>query len=254
MVHEATTGRDHFDQLFIAELEQEAEWLRRGAWEKANSVEILSRFTSTQVDRVLELGCGTGAVIEECQRRRAGISYTAVDYSHTALEYLRQRCPDIRVIQGDITNRSFSLDENYDVLILSHVLEHLEDPAGFLGSMQRAIKFAYVVVEVPLEDLLFSRLKARFLDRRNKAGHVQFFTQRSFEQLIKESGLKIIGRRRYLPVPDIKTIRFLAAKDNLPSWKIYQMIITRRLFPLLAQSFWSRMYYAHSALLCQPTI
>jgi SAM-dependent methyltransferase len=229
-----TCGRDHYDQLYIADLEQEAEWLRRGAREKANSVDILSKSEGIRPEKILELGCGTGAVIEECQRRKLGTEYVAVDYSHSALSYLRGRCPTIRIIHADITDPEFSLQERFHLLVLSHVIEHLEEPATFLRSMQRAFQFDYAVIEVPLEDLPLSRLKSRFRDRKNhKAGHVQFFTQRTFEQLVKDSGLNIVGRRQYIPIPDIDTIRFVAAKDNLPWWKVYQMILTRRIIPLL---------------------
>ena len=74
-----TSGKDHYRLLYQTELEQEAEWLRRGAVEKVNSIEELLRRHDIKPRKLLELGCGVGAVIAECQRRNLAASYAGVD-------------------------------------------------------------------------------------------------------------------------------------------------------------------------------
>ncbi|MCB1510587.1 MAG: class I SAM-dependent methyltransferase [Hyphomicrobiaceae bacterium] len=249
------SGRDHYNELYIAELEQEAEWLRKGCGHKVDSIEILCRRAGLHPNLLLELGSGTGAVIEECQKRGIANDYVAVDYSQTATDYLGGRCPGIRVIQGDITDATFKIADKVDLVVLSHVVEHLEQPRAFLASMQNAIDFDYVLIEVPLEDLPLTRLKNQFRDRTaNKAGHVQFFTAETFESLVKDSGLEIVDRRRYIPVPDAETIDFVVKKDAMPSWRRQQMLVTRRIIPQLASSLWSNYYYAHHAVLCRKAL
>ena len=82
-------GREVFGQKYRDELLQEAAWLRTGASMKVDAIErLLSRNHITP--RVLaELGCGVGAVVEECRRRMLAASYVAVDASDEAIAVLR---------------------------------------------------------------------------------------------------------------------------------------------------------------------
>ncbi|WP_310459754.1 class I SAM-dependent methyltransferase [Sphaerotilus sp.] len=248
---QAVLGKDHFLQLYQTELEQEAEWLRRGAAEKANSIEQFLRIHEIHPLRLVELGCGVGAVITECQRRNLAATYMGVDYSHEAIDYLRTNSPGIEAVQGDITDPQFRVDGSSDIVVVSHVLEHLEEPARFLASMQRALKFSYVVIEVPLEDLMASRVKATMKDRKgNVAGHVQFFTTATFEALIESSGLRIVDRRTYVPVLDMDTIRFVSQKDGLAPYRYWLKALTNHYLPQWLMPWWKRLYYAHHAVLC----
>ncbi len=244
-------GKDHYRLLYQTELEQEAEWLRRGAAEKVNSIEILMRAQAIKPKSMLELGCGVGAVITECQRRGLATKYIGVDYAAEAIEYLRKHSEGIEPLQADITDPNFRIDATVDVLVLSHVLEHLENPAIFLDAMKKSVKFSYAVIEVPLEDLIGSRMKSLLKDRSaNKAGHVQFFTVASFENLLSASGFKIVDRRTYVPILDQETIRFVSAKDGLARHTQLLKVFTNNYLPRMLNPLWKRLYYAHHAVLC----
>jgi methylase of polypeptide subunit release factors len=111
------SGRDYYESLYASELDQEAEWLRRSAAYKVDSIETLLARHSISAQTIVELGCGTGAVIRECRRRTLARRYVAVDYSPDAIGYLRANAPEIEVIQADISSPEFSLDGPIDVLM-----------------------------------------------------------------------------------------------------------------------------------------
>lgn len=202
-------GKDHYRLLYQTELEKEAEWLRLTAVEKVNSIERLLKRNKIRPKNMLELGCGVGAVIKECQRRSLAMKYMGVDYAPEAIDYIRNHSEGIETIQGDITDSDFYIDDTFDVVILSHVLEHLENPSDFLRVVKKSLKFSYAVIEVPLEDLIASRIKSVLRDKAaNKAGHVQFFTSRTFENLLSSNGFKIVDRRTYVPILDTATMRW----------------------------------------------
>jgi SAM-dependent methyltransferase len=249
------SGKEYYRLLYRSELDAEAEWLRRGAVEKANSIEQLLRRHAVRPDRILEIGCGTGAVLEECRRRGIGSRYTALDYSEEALSYLRSRLTGIETITADVTCEDFSFPGKYDVVIASHVLEHLETPGAFLQSILGRLDFAYLIVEVPLEDLFAFRVKALLRDRRrNEAGHVQFFTASRLRRLVTTSGLEIIGQRRYVPVLDWDTIRLIGKKDRKSAMRCLVKAIGSHYLARLLRPLWARLYYAHYAVLCRrPT-
>ena len=248
-----TLGKDHYRFLYQTELEREAEWLRRGAAEKANSIETLLTRNAIAPRTILELGCGTGSVITECQRRRLAAKYIGVDFAPEAIGYLRKHSSGIEAIQGDITDPAFCIGDTCDVVVLTHVLEHLEQPAAFLAAMRNSLKPSYAIIEVPLDDLPIARMKSVLRDRRaNRAGHVQFFTANSFERLLHSNGLKVIDRRTYVPIRDLETIRFLSEKDGAPWRRRLLEIFTSNYLPRIFAPLWKRLYYAHHAVLCVP--
>jgi len=247
------SGRDYFEEVYKIDLEVEAQWLRYGAVEKVNSIEILFNRHAIKPITLLELGCGTGAVIAECQRRGLGDEFTAIDYSREAIGYLKSHSQGIHCIEADITDPNFKLDRCFDVVVLSHVLEHLEEPLNFIQSLVKKICFRYFVAEVPLEDLLFSRIKNLFRDRtHNISGHVHFFTETTFQRLLYSASLEIMDNRRYVPIFSPEIIDFVCRKDDLSRIRTMLKKITSCYLPRFIAPMWARIYYAHYAVLCVP--
>jgi 2-polyprenyl-3-methyl-5-hydroxy-6-metoxy-1,4-benzoquinol methylase len=173
-------GRDFFDQIYRNDLQLEAEWLRLTAIPKVRSITTLLRGVRFSPRSLVEVGCGTGAIIMECKRNGLAENFVAIDFSATALGYLSNSDPTITTRQADITANDFRLDVPADIVICSHVIEHLEEPDAFLKALHDRIDFKYAVIEVPLEDLIGHKWKLRGKERLdNSAGHVQFFTARS---------------------------------------------------------------------------
>jgi 2-polyprenyl-3-methyl-5-hydroxy-6-metoxy-1,4-benzoquinol methylase len=248
-----TSGRDQYQDIYTSELEAQAQWLSYGAVHKVDSVEILLNRHAIAPISVLELGCGTGAVITECQKRGLGAKFTAVDYSREAIAYLESRSSGIQCVSADITDPTFELHGSFDVVVLSHVLEHLEQPLEFLQSLIRKVQIQYLVAEVPLEDLLAFRLKNLFRDRyKNRAGHVQFFTEETFQQLLSQAGLRLLDHRRYAPVYAAEEIDFVCAKDGQTGIRRAIRKATGCYLPRVLSPLWSRIYYGHYAALCVP--
>jgi SAM-dependent methyltransferase len=245
------SGRDHYASLYKADLAQEAEWLRLTAPEKVNSIEYFLKSNSIAPETMIELGCGTGAVIQECQRRNLCKRYVAIDYSHEAMDYLRNNTKNIQAITCDITSDNFCIDTTFDIVVLSHVLEHLEAPGRFLKSIRQRLDFGHIIIEVPLEDLPIRRIRDSFRDRRmNISGHVQFFTIDTFEKLLIVNGFRIKDSRLYLPILDLKTLRFVSKKNGLSKFQYIMKILTNICFPRLFRHLLKQLYYGHYAVLC----
>jgi len=76
---------------------------------------------------VLELGCGTGAVLAGLG---SGYSLTGIDLSSRMLERARRRCPEARLLEADITR--FELDETFDAVIcVFDTLNHVTSLEGW---------------------------------------------------------------------------------------------------------------------------
>ncbi len=144
--------RDFYAEIYAADLDDQAKWLEYAAKEKAGSIDLLTRHAGIKSITLLELGCGTGAVIKECARRNLASRYVAVDYVQEALERLHREAPGIECMTADITEACFHLDEPFDVVILSHVLSFklLLDKAGFAVTGER-----WFVPEMSAESIRF---------------------------------------------------------------------------------------------------
>jgi hypothetical protein len=141
-------------------------------------------------------------------------------------------------------------EKSYDVVVLSHTVEHLEEPQQFLRAIRR-ISFDYLIVEVPLEDLFFGRVKSLFKDRsRNPAGHVKFFTRGSFRQLVEDAGYVIADERVYAPWFDDETLAFAYGSDG--ALRRVHKRLTEQYLPRAIGPLWTRVYHAHHAVLCRP--
>ena len=241
---------DIYAAIYSQQLQEEGRWLEMCGPEKANSVRILLRRNGIQTQTIAELGAGTGAVIRELKKQRLAADYLAVDSSPLAISYLAEHDSAIRTLVMDITAPCFTLDRHYDVLVLSHVLEHLRDPENFLNIVHR-LSWDWLVAEVPLEDLPLCRAKLLFTNTRadNRAGHVQFFTAGSFERLLTKCGLTVIDRRRYSPALTPQMIGFQARKNGVTSLKQVQMMLTGWVLPNLMGPLWRWLYLANYAVL-----
>jgi SAM-dependent methyltransferase len=247
------SGKEFYDNIYKDDLKLEIEWLRRGAKDKVNSIEMLLNNNNIKVNRVLELGCGTGAVITECQKRNLAKEYYGLDYSSEAISFLEGNSKDIQLATADITSENIPFQNIFfDLIVLSHVVEHLEDPQEFLQNVHKKFDFEWILIEVPLEDLFFSRLKARFRSRyKNRAGHVQFFTPSSFEALIKNSGFDIVDKRIYVPIAAKDTVKFICMKNKNTKPIYFIKLFTLHYLPSWFNKFWSKFYIANQAVLCK---
>ncbi len=98
-------------------------------------------------DVVLDLGCDIGDtsfVISEHAKEVVGI-----DYSKNAIEFAKQRYKrnNLTFIYGEALEFLKTNKKKFDVLILSHILEHLGNPKEFLLNFK--FFFSYIYIEMP---------------------------------------------------------------------------------------------------------
>ncbi len=96
-------------------------------------VEILSTYLN-KGSNLLEIGCGEGILLNEL--KKSGFNVLGIDPSMGAVKRAIQK--NINVREGYFDENSF--DEKFDAIILSHVLEHIEDPEKFILTVKKNIK------------------------------------------------------------------------------------------------------------------
>ena len=98
--------------------------------------------------RVLDIGCGNGALTRELAENCQAI--TGIDLDKSNIEEARRRVSNAnsRFVCDDATTYQF--EEEFDVITLSNVLEHIEYRVEFLEKLHRLS--SRLLVRVPLID------------------------------------------------------------------------------------------------------
>lgn len=175
-------------------------WRERGARKKAENIARVCR--QMEVASVIEIGCGTGAVLRRLHAMNFAREYCCCDLSASAVRFAVASCCAFapRGVVGRADDLPFP-DGSFSVAVLSHVLEHLEHPLAALREASRIARF--IVIEVPTEKVLNNMVRTKLLRRPYPsialAGHVQFWSPSSIARfLTADAGLEILDRHRDL--------------------------------------------------------
>jgi SAM-dependent methyltransferase len=85
--------------------------------------------------RFLDVGCGSGASLELAQS--VGWSAEGVDFDPQAVANARQR--GLSVHCGQLSDQGFA-DGSFDLVLMSHVIEHVHDPLTLLSECRRILR------------------------------------------------------------------------------------------------------------------
>lgn len=149
-------------------------------------VKIIERFVK-EPGRVLDIGASTGTFIQLFKKR--GWETLGVEPSISG-EVARKK--EIKILRT--TFEAAELPKNYfDVIILNHTLEHLEDPVAVLEKVMTVLKKSGIVfVDVPNFGGLSSGLFGRYWRFLTPEEHFFHFTKESLGKVMKKAGFKVI--------------------------------------------------------------
>lgn len=162
-----------------------------------SSHRVLTRWIGRRsAANVLDLGCSDGSLA--WRLRMDGHRVTGVDLH--AHDDVKDRVDEF--VQADLDQGlPPELEGPYDVVLAADVLEHVRDPGSLLQQIRPTLADSgTLLVSVPNFGHWYPRLRValgRFdYDRRGilDAGHVRFFTRRSFERLVAASGWSVVRR------------------------------------------------------------
>lgn len=197
------TGVDRTPQAvdFAALYDQHSEYAARRVAGSFEQAQVLLEATEFKIPNllgllpagkvlgsVMEIGCATGELIGNfpvvSAGRRAGC-----DISPANIEAASERFAHVEFYAGDFANLPAI---QFEGVILSDVLEHVEDDAAFL---QRAAKLGhYTLVNLPLEDNWLNDRRAYGPD--DESGHLRRYSLQQGLDLFRRAGLTVLNHRQ----------------------------------------------------------
>jgi SAM-dependent methyltransferase len=173
-----------YTQPDAAEALRLGRWREIGARSKAAHVRKLCAETGLKPRSIVEIGCGDGALL--AQLRGFAPVLDGFELSGPAAELARAAVPEARRIEAFDGSEVPAEDSEYDLAILSHVLEHVDRPLPLLAEAARVAH--EVLVEVPLEDNRSGRRPAN-LAESERIGHLHLFERADVRTLLTDAGL-----------------------------------------------------------------
>ena len=142
-------------------------------------------------DRVLDVGCGYGAVA--FSMAKTGALVTGIDMDETNLHQARKQYQheNLSFILGDV--RKDLPDGKFDVIVMSNVLEHIENRVGLLKTLEDKFQPKLWLIRVPMinRDWLVPLKKELHMPYYSDPTHCTEYTLESFEDEMVEAGLTV---------------------------------------------------------------
>lgn len=146
---------------------------------------------------LLDIGCGSGRFTSEIKKFRPDLEVVGCDNRQKPLDYFNSFFnKDIKTLRCDARKLPFK-NKSFSAVMMIDVLEHLKDPQKALKEVQRILKNKGIFhLAVPCEKSLatwdgwlYFLLK---INLKDSAGHIQLFSFRQIERLLKDNSFKIV--------------------------------------------------------------
>jgi ubiquinone/menaquinone biosynthesis C-methylase UbiE len=130
--------------VFDAKASQELEAVYRTPDVVRQREETISALLPQPGERILDIGCGPGLLIEDIAERVAPAGQvTGVDIAHSMLELARRRCArfgtGVTIEEANATRLPFD-DAVFDAAVSTQVYEYVPDVAAALTELHRVLK------------------------------------------------------------------------------------------------------------------
>lgn len=155
---------------------------RRAHWDFA-----VMKLPARPGGRLLDVGCGSGSFLRFA--RDLGWDVEGIDPDPSAVQ--AAKASGLKVRAGDLRQLAFQ-EESFDAVTMSHVIEHVPDPAALLREVRRVLKpGGLVTVVTPNARSLLHRWFRADWRGLEPPRHLQLFTRPALSRMIGETGFSV---------------------------------------------------------------
>ncbi|HEU0008587.1 MAG TPA: class I SAM-dependent methyltransferase [Verrucomicrobiae bacterium] len=161
-------------------------WLLSRRYPARVDVEGLGQVPLREEMRILDVGCGRGQLLSIL--RRAGFRHLLGVDPHVPGDV--EVVPGVQVLKGHLSDVS----QQFDLIMLHHVIEHVEDGRGMLAECrERLAPGGRVLLRFPtVECEAWDRYREYWV-ALDAPRHLVLHTRKSLEALARQAGLRVVG-------------------------------------------------------------
>jgi SAM-dependent methyltransferase len=193
--------------------------------------------------RVLEIGCGRGLLLESLAR--LGHECYGTERSELAAARAR-RMAGVKICTTPLEECGFQ-ESSFDLAVLWHVLEHLEDPSKTLALLSQLLKAGgLLLLEVPNYSSIQSKLAGKHWFHLDTEHHLYHFSHQGLQQLLGRRGFVILKTSTFSAEQcPYGALQSFLNMTGLPRDQLYRLLKREIAQPLLKKS----VHYLLGALL-----
>lgn len=169
-------------------------------------------------NRVLEMGYGDGLFSAALHQRK--IQFALIEGAETLVQEAQSRYPDVSVYHDLF--ESFTPIEKYDIVLATHVLEHVDDPIALLKHIRTWLNpGGKIIVIVPNKESIHRRLAVRMglqakldtLGQRDLlVGHQRVYSLSTLQSDLESAGFRVEDKTGFF----LKTLPNSMMKEYSP--------------------------------------
>lgn len=182
--------------------ENSVKWRNTGARYKALNIVELSK--SIRFKNVLEVGAGEGSILNWLSQWNFCDDLNCIEISESGIDLIKSK--NIKNLKSVLLFDGYKIpypDNHFDLVICSHVLEHVEHERILLREIKRVSK--YQIFEVPID---FSFYVDRKLEHFLSYGHINIYTPALFRFLLKSENFEVVKDINYLYDDEVLQLMF----------------------------------------------
>ena len=146
----------------------------------------------SDVRKILDVGAGPGLFMQALKYEKLSAAYYAIEPDTVERNKLSKN-KEVSATYASIND--VPIEDKYDLIILSHVLEHVASPNAFIANLMKRLTLGGLMfVEVPNNDHLY---------KQHFEPHVLFFSAQSLNGLLAKHGKVIdlcsVGMKYSIP-------------------------------------------------------
>ena len=215
-IQEAYTNQ--YDESIIA-------WRTNAAKYKAKNIVDLAK--TIPFDSVLEVGSGEGSILYWLSQWDFSKNLNAIEISKSGIEIIKSK--NIQHLHDVLLFDGYKIpypDNHFDLVICSHVMEHVEHERVLLREIKRVSK--YQIFEVPID---FSFYVDKKIKHFLAYGHINVYTPSLFRYLLKSENFQVLKDKCYLYDDEVLRYTYKHNKSGFFLQKIKNTIL--KMFPYL---------------------
>ena len=158
--------------------------------------QMLAELEKEPFDAVLDVGCGTGAVLALLHEKYPDRRYVGLDLTPEMIEVARTKvAPGMEFVVGDAENLPFD-EASFDAVLCSNSFHHYPNPAAFLAGALRVLRPGgrLILRDYTSSDPVVWLMNHVELPLARLVGHgdVRILRQREFVELAQAAGFEVL--------------------------------------------------------------